>query len=389
MGIVEDIERRRPVDVAAIERELTELWKAAAEAKDGAAADAVMRVCLLNLLVFITDEAHFGEVSEVVAKVTESAPCRAIIMHADLSRTVTETHAWIASHCHLDDQMRQVCCEEIRVAASGSAIRYLARTVAPLIAPDLPVFLWWQDLQTLQEKYFLDFLPEVDRVIVDSRGLTHRDAQASQLARFVLEARHRAAFSDLNWTRLTRWRDLIAGIFDAPDLTHHLHQLTRVTIFYAKDDEASGIPLQALLLAGFFAAQLGWTLKDAYQVSRHQAELRFRARQRRVTVTIEPQAGPGLPQRQLTEVILLAERPDMARFSVTCHPSEGTDWLYTPAVEISGGARYHTTIALPQLTEARLMSREVEIFGRSKPYERALRLVLDIITELELDAQFD
>lgn len=83
MGIVEDIERRRQVDVAAIERELTELWQVAAEAKEGDATAAVMRVCLLNLLVLITDEAHFGAVSEVVAKVTESAPCRAIIMHAN------------------------------------------------------------------------------------------------------------------------------------------------------------------------------------------------------------------------------------------------------------------------------------------------------------------
>jgi len=72
---------------------------------------------------------------------------------------------------------------------------------------------------------------------------------------------------------------------------------------------------------------------------------------------------------------------------VTCQLVNGTDWLYTSAVEISGGARYHTTIALPQLTEARLMLREIEIFGRSKPYERALRMALDIVTELELDAQ--
>ncbi|MFQ3640536.1 MAG: glucose-6-phosphate dehydrogenase assembly protein OpcA [Chloracidobacterium sp.] len=389
MSIVEDIERRRQVDVTAIERELTELWKAAAAAKDGDTGDAVTRVCLLNLLVFITDEARFGEVSEVVAKVTESAPCRAIIMYGNLTEPRPETQAWIASHCHLDDRMRQVCCEEIRVAASGTAVQYLARTVAPLIAPDLPVFLWWQDLKTLREKYFHDFLHEVDRIIIDSRGLTHRDAIAAQLARFVLESRHRAAFSDLNWTRLTRWRDLAAGLFDAPDLTHYLQELTRVTITYAKDDEASGVPMQALLLAGFFAAQLGWILKDAHEINPHQAELRFRARRRRVVLTIEPRAGTQLPQKQLVEVVLEADRAEPASFSVTCRPSDGTDWLYTTAVKITEGAHYHTTIGLPPLTDARLMSREVEIFGRSKPYERALRMALEIINELEIDAQLD
>lgn len=387
MGIVEDIERRRRVDVATIERELTELWKAAAEAKEGDADAAVLRVCLLNLLVFITDEARFGEVSEVVAKVTESAPCRAIIMHADVTAPVAETHAWIASHCHLDDHMRQVCCEEIRVSVGGAAVKYLARTVAPLIAPDLPVFLWWRDVQTLREKYFADFLSEVDRVIVDSRGLTHRDAVAAELAGFVLETRRRAAFSDLNWTRLTRWRDLIAGLFDAPDLTPYLHGLTRVDVGYAKDDEAPGLPLQTLLLAGFFAAQLGWTLKDAYEINPHQAELRFRAQRRRVTLTIEPRPNSGLPQRELTEVTLNAEGPEPARFGVVCRPSEGAELLYTTSVDVTGGARHHTTITLPPLTDARLMSREVEIFSRSKPYERALRMALDMMAELELDAQ--
>ncbi|MCS7080253.1 MAG: glucose-6-phosphate dehydrogenase assembly protein OpcA [Chloracidobacterium sp.] len=387
MGIVEDIERRRQVDVAAIERELTELWQVAAEAKEGDATAAVMRVCLLNLLVLITDEAHFGAVSEVVAKVTESAPCRAIIMHANPAGPEAETHAWIASHCHLDDHMRQVCCEEIRVSVGGSAVKYLARTVAPLIVPDLPVFLWWRDIQTLREKYFADFLPDVDRVIVDSRGLTHRDSLAVQLAKFVLETQRRAAFSDLNWTRLTRWRDLIAGLFDAPDLTHYLNELTRVTIRYAKDAEAPGLPLQTLLLAGFFAAQLNWTLRDAYEISPHQAELRFRAHRRRVMLTIEPQPDSRLPQRELTEVLLIAERPEPARFSVVCQLSEGADLLYITSVDITGGARHHTTITLPPLTDARLMSREVEIFGRSKPYERALRMALEMMTELELDAQ--
>ncbi len=387
MSIVEDIERRRQVDVAGIERELTELWKAAAEAKNGNADEAVLRVCLLNLLVFVTDEARFSEVSEVVAKVTESAPCRAIIMHGNPAAPANEIHAWIASHCHLDDRMRQVCCEEIRVAARGSTVKHLARTVAPLIAPDLPVFLWWQDLATLEEKYFHDFLSEVDRVIVDSRGLTHRDSIATRLASFVIESRRRAAFSDLNWTRLARWRDLAAGLFDAPDLARQLHELTRVIIRYAKDDQAPGIPMQALLLAGFFAAQLGWKLKDAQEVTPHQAELRFRAERRRVTLAIEPQADSQLPQKQLTEVILIADRPSGARFSVACRPTGGSDWLYTTSVEIAGGARYHTTIALPPLTDARLVSREVEIFGRSKPYERALRMALDISAELALDAQ--
>ena len=61
------------------------------------------------------------------------------------------------------------------------------------------------------------------------------------------------AVSDLSWTRLTPWRRLIAQFFDSPSLQPYLDRLTAVDI-----EHDAGSAAQALLLAGWLAARLGW-----------------------------------------------------------------------------------------------------------------------------------
>jgi glucose-6-phosphate dehydrogenase assembly protein OpcA len=385
--IVEEIERRRQVDVPAIERELTELWKVAAQSDEG--KNAVMRVCLLNLLIFTSDPETTGELSSVVAKVTEQSPCRAIIMIGDKTPGESHTSAWIASHCHLDDKMRQVCCEEIRVSAGGDGLNNLGRTVAPLIVPDLPIFLWWLDAKTLNERYFQAFIDEVNRIIVDTRSLTHLDGEFAALTRFIHTERHRAAFSDLSWTRLTNWRNLIAGLFDAPTTRQNLDTLTKVVIRYAHDGATEGVPVRALLLASWLSGQLRWKLKDAHQVSSTALEFRFRTGKSRLQLEILPQTNSGFPQNDIVGVELTSGRGDGAHFAVTRKfmPTSEHENLFETTAAIAGGSSYSRTVSLPHLNDANLVSREVEIFGRDRAYERAIKQAIELITEVEADAK--
>lgn len=386
-NVVEEIERRRQVNVPAIERELTELWKAAAESKEGNDA-AVTRVCLLNLLIYNSDPEGAAEISDVIAKVTEEAPCRAIVMLGDKASEEDATQAWISSHCHLDDKMRQVCCEEIRVSASGEGLLNLERTVAPLIVPDLPVFLWWQDAKSLDAKYFQDFLHEVNRVIVDSRTLTHLDHEFADLARFTHDARRKCAFSDLAWTRLTNWRDLVAGLFDSRDQRPYLDSINNITIKYAHDGVTPGIPARALLLAAWLGAQLKWNLKDAQLISDRSCEFRFRSNKARIQLEIVPEEHTGIALHDITTVTMSVGKPETARFSITKKATEGEgESLFETSVVIEGGANYNRMVSLPQPNDANLICREVAVFGRNKTYEKAIYYALDLINELEADAK--
>ncbi len=386
-NVVEEIERRRQVNVPAIERELTELWKAAAESKQGNDA-AVTRVCLLNLLIYTSDPEGAAEISDVIAKVTEEAPCRAIVMLGDRASEEDTTQAWISSHCHLDDKMRQVCCEEIRVSASGEGLLNLERTVAPLIVPDLPVFLWWQDAKSLDEKYFQDFLYEVNRVIVDSRTLTHLDHEFADLARFTHDARRKCAFSDLAWTRLTNWRDLVSGLFDSRDNRAYLDSVSNITIRYAHDGATPGVPARALLLASWLGAQLGWKLKDAQHIDDTRCEFRFRSNRARVHVEIVPEEHTGMQLHDITHVGLSVGKPETAKFAISKKASEVEgESLFETTVAIEGGANYQRAVSLPQPNDAYLICREVSIFGRNKTYEKAIYYALELISELEADSK--
>src|SRR5271167_2921023 len=131
----------RPAQVADLEAELSALWRSAAE---GPGSQAVIRACALNLLVYVESEEEGREVSNVISQVTLQNPCRAIVMIIEPTSSRTAVTAWISAHCHLPVAgEKQVCSEEISVAASGDAVADLASVVVPLTLSGLPVYLWW------------------------------------------------------------------------------------------------------------------------------------------------------------------------------------------------------------------------------------------------------
>ncbi|HLU50198.1 MAG TPA: hypothetical protein VK116_19010, partial [Planctomycetota bacterium] len=66
------------VDPRLIERELAALWKPASEATDG--DEAVVRVCVSNLVVFLDDPARLEEASRTLERLSRRRPNRTIIL---------------------------------------------------------------------------------------------------------------------------------------------------------------------------------------------------------------------------------------------------------------------------------------------------------------------
>jgi hypothetical protein len=69
-----------------------------------------------------------------------------------------------------------------------------------------------------------------------------------------------AVLNDLNWARLTGWREIIAEAFDPAPRRRLLTHLDQVRIVYGQDRQvgtASDLA-RALLLAGWLSALLGW-----------------------------------------------------------------------------------------------------------------------------------
>jgi len=108
----------------------------------------------------------------------------------------------------------------------GLLPQFVNNAVAALRLSSLPSLAWWRR----PEAHLLgDVAALVDRVVLDVPEPGASWEQARQL-------RERTSFSDVRWTRLTRWRGLMAQFFDLPDVRAARDTYSTLTIEAADTD---------------------------------------------------------------------------------------------------------------------------------------------------------
>lgn len=247
----------RTVNPAAIERELSLLWKSASE---NGTPHPVLRACALNLLVYLRGSENLGEISEVIGKLTVQQPNRAVVLIAEPDRQPAEFTSWVTAQCHLSRAGgKQVCCEQIVMNASGDQVKHLSGAAIPLLLADLPVYLWWTDPSGIDGETFKKLVLVADRVIIDSAQFLQPKVQFRLLQSLFEGSGTKLCLGDLNWSRLRPWRELIAQFFDSARCLAKLSQIDRMIIEYrTRRRKVSMLPAQPLLLAGWFTGCLGW-----------------------------------------------------------------------------------------------------------------------------------
>src|ERR1044072_7307554 len=93
------------INVAAIEKELTALWKQASEDEDG----GVVRASILNLIVYVPDPAHSSEVDDIMMAITASHPCRMILITADREASDSTLTAQVTSRRSEERRVGKEC----------------------------------------------------------------------------------------------------------------------------------------------------------------------------------------------------------------------------------------------------------------------------------------
>jgi glucose-6-phosphate dehydrogenase assembly protein OpcA len=270
------------VDVAGIERQLHELWQLAAESErdppsravapasagEGPARRLITRASLFNFVVFCETDAARDHATETISELTSREPCRAIVLLAKPAEPQTELSASITAHCHLAGGSRkQVCCEQISIRASGSAVEHVASAVLPLLESDLPTVVWWQGNFLLQPQPFTRLGAVADRILFDTSLWAAPEQYLAALAK-TIQAMPHTNFGDLSWTRLGLWRKLTAEFFDDPQCRAELERIRSVEVVHGC---GPGARLRAVLFASWFAVQLGWSSSDAAKKIRLQA----------------------------------------------------------------------------------------------------------------------
>ena len=362
----------RPANVADLEAEMSALWRTAAE--DPAAENAVTRACALTLLIYVESDEAAYEVTNLVAEVTRQNPCRAIIMMLEPEAASTGLEAWVSAHCHLPVAgEKQVCSEQITIRARGEAGQGLASVVLPLTVSGLPIFLWWRAGNFSLPPYFDEILRVTQHVIVDTARFSPGAPHLQDLAAWLHKFSGRIQLTDLNWSRITPWRELIAQCFDSPDRRPYLDRLSEVRIEYEQDSSRLVTQrAQGLLLTGWLASRLGWE----FVMSERREEAQPRA------FYFKSSSGQVKVERNLKRVDnacgvcftieLRAEGASPARFSFMRGP-DGK--VVKTLAEVPGSLPMGRSVRLEVLDEVEILNEELKLGVRDRLYEEALSVV--------------
>ncbi len=200
-------------------KELGKLWTSMGKEESQRGKPTVLRACAMTLLV-VTDNEDTDQlaVSQTLIDLMQTHPSRAIVLRSTPSADGGLTARVLAQCWKPFGKAQQICCEQIEIEASPERWPNIGPTVLGLTVPDLPVVVWCRQKSALNPKGNSQGLDAVlqlaTKVIVDTRGLDLAPAFE------ILNEWETPNLSvaDLEWTRLTPWREAIAGAFEDPQL---------------------------------------------------------------------------------------------------------------------------------------------------------------------------
>jgi glucose-6-phosphate dehydrogenase assembly protein OpcA len=365
------------IDVGRLEKELAASWQSEAGAEEA----SVTRVCVLNLIVYASHEEDRAQLDELLDEVTARTPSRALVLISNRVSPEAKLEAYVSTRCQAESKgAKQVCGEQITIEASGAQVETAASAIEPLIVPDVPVFLWWKDIPHEEDKLFNRLVELSDRVVIDSLVFDHPHDDLRRLAQIISERRQYLLVSDVNWGRLTSWRNLIAGFWDVADYRPHLDALDHVSIDFDPPDVAAGeSAAQALLVVGWMASRLKWQPTGEFTREGKSARWVMRAGERTFTVELRAREDRHDCDGLIAGLTLKSEASG-AEFFVGVNE----EWTKLETSAKIGDARtVGRVVTYEAKSEGERLSRELGILARDVIYEQAVASVGQLIEVLQ------
>lgn len=364
-----------PVDQ--IEKELAAMWANAGDDESGSGS-GVTRACALNLIVYTTPRDDRESLDHLLSQVNEQHPGRALILVADRETQEPKLEAYVSTRCRLlGGTARQICGEQITIEASGPIVETADTAVAPLLVPDVPVYLWWKDIPHHEDKLFDRMAEMADRIVINSAAFDRPYDDLLRLAKMIADPARLMRVSDLNWGSLTSWRTLLASFWDVPEYRSMLNKIDRVTVQYRPSrEEPEQIAPRALLLAGWFSARLGWkVVGGAVRAKDGGVECDLKSGDRSVVFSLIPEQTADLDDGMISSFALSTTK-DAAEFSVALRG--GATRLETEA-RIGTAHTVGRVLGYEMRSEAARLSRELAFLSHDAIYEEALAQAAQLV----------
>jgi glucose-6-phosphate dehydrogenase assembly protein OpcA len=393
------------VRIDEVEQRLATLWSMSHDnLRTG--ANVNVRTSVLNLVICTPDIESASRANKVLRDLASTHLARVTILVLDRSEEASSLSAWVTLRCFsmISDLMRH-CFEQATLVASGSAIRAASNMLQPLLKPDLPVYLWWiGDPPDFSNPIFQNLIDLSNRIIFDSTGFFQPEEDMRALAE-LCDAAPNSAVSDLNWGRITSWRQLISQFFDVPEYRAYLAGIHAIEVEHAvaplaqpvrtAEGDVSPNPARALLLASWLKDRLGWSLAEDTSKNRHYTATGYyhwemvrpgASRGTRQLGASRSKAGPNaaitIRPKPATDVrpgslllVRLTSTLDNKQAIFTIGREDDPDHAYT-SVEIGSDLRQRRVVNLPMSQrEYELLREELEITTHDYSFEQTLKEV--------------
>lgn len=373
-----------------VHRTLNTLWaeiadeRRAVSGRPRSIADAAtMRTRTINLIVVADDRAEAERIEQVVTGLAEFFPSRTMILiRVDAGAKRAGLHVRVAvEERPTTSSQPPVRFETVAVSAGKGREELLASVAAPILVPELPDFVWFPGGSFATSPLLQALLPITDRLVVDTSTLPDPSSGLRYLAELVAQPEgERVHLSDIAWTRLTPWRQMVAQFFDQGATMACLEDIELVTIEYGEPAEQGRSGITAgLLMAGWLCTRLGWRApgeelvrtRDGWKLTLRAGE---RGRSREVIVMLVPAkadvAGPCIGS-----IELVANGASPGRFRVHRVSEESVESVSEAATHVS------RVVYLRNLDDARLLSLELRVFGADPIYTQALGFAANLWPE--------
>ncbi len=267
--------------------------RALVDLRDQGGSVALSRVLTL---VIVTEDGQAEDPIEAANAASFEHPCRVIVVAKGAKRASPR----------LDAQIRvggdAGASEVIVLRLYGSLVDHAASVVVPLLLADSPVVVWWPGAAPdVPAEDPIGVL--ADRRITDANSARRPTAQLAKR-----RDTYRPGDTDIAWTRITRWRGLLAATLDQPP--HE--KVTEVVVAGSADSPSTDL----------LAAWLAWALRCPTRRTKapaksgpgvHSVVLTRRSGQislvrpegttAELTVANQPERHISLPRRTLRECL--------------------------------------------------------------------------------------
>jgi glucose-6-phosphate dehydrogenase assembly protein OpcA len=266
-----------PAQPEQILKALSKVWTSLGQEEKQQGKPTVLRASSMTLIV-ATDEQDGGfSASQIISELMHEHPSRGIVL-AVSEKAAKGLEARVLAQCWKPfGKAQQICCEQIEITASPESWPNIGPTVIGIIPADMPVMLWCRHsaalkpFSTADQKAGLQAVMDMaSKVIVDTHAEDPHDA-FEQLAHWRTQGR---VVADLEWTRLTRWREPIAHIFDNPSRENKFSNFHAIEVAHTDDKPCASVLYMAAWLSAPYKAKVSVLKTEGSGPGLHRVTLR-------------------------------------------------------------------------------------------------------------------